>query len=135
QLLDALFEDRRFAGADQVELGSIDVHADQPVPVARQAGHRNGADVPQPENADALRSGRLAASPVSQGAVPVFVLKNGGCTQFFDHHLGSTLLRPTSVSSKHFRSVPWSDLAPRPADSSRRALPWHRAAWRGRSGP
>ena len=55
QLLDALFENRRLARADQLELHRIDVDADHAVAVARQARERHRADVTQPKMLMRLR--------------------------------------------------------------------------------
>ena len=48
----ALFHHRRLAGRDELELGLVDVHADDLVAVARQAGQRHGADVAKAKDTD-----------------------------------------------------------------------------------
>src|SRR5262249_18359143 len=52
ELHHALLDHRRAAGRDQVELGLVDVHADDAMPVACEAGERDGADVTETEDAD-----------------------------------------------------------------------------------
>ena len=48
----ALLDDRCLAGRDQVELGLVDVHADDAMPIAREASQRDGADVAETEDTD-----------------------------------------------------------------------------------
>ncbi len=82
QLLDAFFEDGRFARADQLQLGGVDVDPDHPVAIARQAGHGHRAHVTQAEDADTFRSRRLAQTTISQGTVP-----KGDCPYLFTRNL------------------------------------------------
>ena len=51
----ALLDHRRLAGSDQIELGLVDVDADDVVAVAGQACERNRADVPKAEYATFMR--------------------------------------------------------------------------------
>src|SRR4030095_2498022 len=52
ELHHALLDHRRMPGRDQVELGLIDVHADDAMAVAGEAGERDGAHVAETEDAD-----------------------------------------------------------------------------------
>ncbi len=98
QLLDALFQDRRLLGADQVELGGIDVDADDAVTVAREARERHRAHVAQPEDADAPRR-RLAAAPGRQWPGSGFILdESAGPRAVCIHVFAATLSKPSLLT-------------------------------------
>jgi hypothetical protein len=49
---DVGFDDRRFSGVDELDLGALRVDADDFVTVSCKAGRGDGTDVPEPQHAD-----------------------------------------------------------------------------------
>ena len=89
--IEILFDDRRHAVVDQVNLGTLRINADDYVSGLCQARSRDGTDIAESEDGDGLTPGRCPAQTcvgrlIQHGAIPL----SGAVRQSGAHAFGVT---------------------------------------------